>query len=82
MLLPVDYEKGKLNGPWAFRTKLGWTLSGPVQKQEVAQVAAICHIAAEDDGLGAQIKTWFSMESYATRVNVSGLVRDDERALE
>ena len=32
--------------------------------------------------LGAQIKTWFSSESYATRVNVSGRSREDKRALE
>ena len=63
-------------------TKLGWTLSGPLPKRDLAQVAATCHVAAEDDGLGAQVKTWFSMESYTTRENVSGCSKDDKRVLE
>ena len=82
LLFPVEYKKGKRNEPWAVKTKLGWTLSGPLPKHEVAQVAANCDVAAEDDGLGAQIKSWFSMESYATRVNVSGRSKDDSRSLE
>ena len=48
-------------------------------KHEIAQNAAKSHVAAENDGLGAQ-KNWFSMESYATRVNVSGRRRKDEWA--
>ena len=82
LFFPVEYTKGKRNEPCAVRTKLGWTLSRPLPKHEVEQVAATCHVAAEHDGLGAQIKTWLSMESYATRVNVSGRSKDDKSALE
>ena len=81
-LFPVVYRTGKRNEPWAIKTKLGWTLSGPQLKHEVPQVAELSHVAAEDDGLGAQMKTWISMESYATRVNVSARSREDRRALE
>ena len=69
-LFPVAYKKGERNEPWAV-TKLGWTLSGPLPNHEVAQIAAKSHVAAEDDGLGVQIKICFSMDSYATLVNVS-----------
>ena len=31
--------------------------------------------------LSANLKSWFSMESYATRVNVSGQSKEDKRAL-
>ena len=82
LLFPVEYRKGKRNEPWAVKFKLGWTLSGPSEKDEVKQVAATCHVAAEDYELGPQIKTWFSMESYATRVNVSGRSKDNKKALE
>ena len=75
LLFPSAYRKGKRNEPWAVKTKLGWTLSGPLPKHEVTQLAATSHVAVEDDGLGAQIKTWFSMELYATRVKVSGRSR-------
>ena len=46
------------------------------------QVAATFHVAAENDELGVKIKTWFSMESCATRVNVNGRLKDDKKALE
>ena len=47
-------------------------MSGALPKHEVAQVAATSHVAAQYDRLRAQIKSWFNMESYATRANVSG----------
>ena len=40
LIFPVEYRKGKRNEPWAVKTKLGWTLSAPLLKHEVAQVAA------------------------------------------
>ena len=82
LLFPVGYRKGKRNEPWAVKTKLGWTLSGPLPKHEVAQVAATSHVASEDNELGTQLKSWFNMESYATRVNLSGRSKEDKRALE
>ena len=82
LLFPVAYRKGKRKEPWAVKTKLRWTLSGPLPKHELAQLAATSHVAATYDGLGAQIKTWFSMESNATQVNVSGRSREKKRALE
>ena len=82
LLYPVEYKKGHKNEPWAVRNKLGWTLSGPLPKHEVANVAsATSHLASEDSELSVQLKSWFSMESYATRVNVSGRSKDDKRAL-
>ena len=82
LLFPVAYRKGKRNEPWAVKTKLGWTLSGPLLKHEVAQVAATSHVASEDNELGTQLESWFNMESYATRVNLSGRSKEDKRALE
>ena len=81
LLFAVAYKKGKRIEPWAVKSKLGWTLSGPLPKQVAAEVAVTTHVEADDDGLGAQIKTWFSMESFATQVNVSGRSREDKRAL-
>ena len=57
-------------------------MSGPLPKHKVAQLSAMSHVAAEYDGLGAQTKTWFSIESYDTKVNVSGRSKEDKRALE
>ena len=78
----MEYKKGHKNEPWAVRQKLGWTLTGALPKLEVANVAsATSHLASEDRELRAQLKSWFSMESYATRVNVSGRSKEDKRAL-
>ena len=81
LLFTVAYKKSKRNEYWAVNSKLGWTLSGPLPKHELAQLAATSHVAAEDDGLGAQMETWFSMETCASRVNVNGRSREDKRAL-
>ena len=48
-IFPVVYRKSKQNQPWAVKTTLSWTLSGPLPKHDVVQVAAMSHIAAEDD---------------------------------
>ena len=75
-------KKGKGKEPWAVWTELGWTLSAPLREFEVAQVAARSPVAAGDVGLGKQMKIWFIMESYATRVKVSGRSREGKKALE
>ena len=38
LLFPVAYRKVKRNEPCDVKTKLGWTLSGPLPKHEVAHV--------------------------------------------
>ena len=82
LFFPVQYRKGKRNEPWAVKTKHGWTLSGPTPKHKVVKIAAVAsHVAAEDDGLVAQMKTWFSMVSYSTRVNISGCSQEHKGRL-
>ena len=41
-----------------------------------------CVTASEDDALAEQIKTWWDIESYASRCNVSGRSKEDEKALQ
>ena len=31
---PLEYKTGGRNEPWAVKTELGWTLSGPLPKSE------------------------------------------------
>ena len=65
MIFPVEYRKGKWYEPWAVKTTLGWSLSCPLLKREVVQVAFTSHVAAEDVGLDAQVTIRFSIEAYA-----------------
>ena len=78
----IDYRKCGNANPWAVRTKLGWMLSGPLLQQETAKIATESLVAAEVDPLADQVKSWWSMESYASNCSVSGRSKEDERALE
>ena len=81
LLVPVDYRRGKKNEPWAIKTKLGWTLSEPLLKHEIVQIATVL-ATCDNDQLSDQVKRWWSMESYSSTFNVSGWSHDDKRALE
>ena len=77
----VEYKSCTNGEPWAVKTKLGWTLCGPLPQQKAVQMTASCVTASEDDALAEQIKTWWDIESYASRCDVSGRSKDDKKAL-
>ena len=78
---PIEYRKPeKSNAPWAIRTKLGWTLSGPLPQKEAKQLAVTAALATVEDQLSEQVKKWWDIESYASNCNVSGRSKDDQRA--
>ena len=60
---PVEYKSCTNGEPWAVKTKLGWTLCGPLQQQKAVQMTASCVTASEDDVLAEQIKTWWDIEN-------------------
>ena len=65
---PEEYKSCANGEPWAVKTKLGWTAS--------------CVTASEGDALAEQIKTWWHIEPYASRCDVSGRSKEDEKALQ
>ena len=79
---PEEYKSCTNGEPWAVKTKLGWTLCGPLPQQKAVQMTASCVTASEDDALAEQIKTWWDIESYASRCDVSGRSKEDEKALQ
>ena len=81
LLFPMDHRKEKKNEPWAVKTKLGWTLSGPLPKNEIAQLAT-AFATTDNDQLSEQVISGWSMESYASNGNISGRSRDDQRSTE
>ena len=56
-------------------------LSGPLPQQETAKLATESLVAAEVDPLADQVKTWWSMEPYASNNCVSGRSKEDKVAL-
>ena len=57
-------------------------LSGPWPQQETAKLSTESLVAAEVDPLADQMKTWWSMELYASNCSVSGRSKEDDKALE
>ena len=66
----------------AVKTKLGWTLCGPLPQQEAVQMTASCVTASEDDTLAEQIRTWWDIEFFASRCDVSGRSKEALQMLE
>ena len=64
------------------KTKLGWILCGQLPPQEAVQMTASCLTAPEGDVLAEQIKTWWDIESYASRCDVSARSKQDRKALQ
>ena len=79
---PEEYKSGANDEPWAVQTKLGWTLCGPLPQQKAVQMTASFVTASEDDDVSKQNKTWWDIESYASRCDVSGRSKEDEKALQ
>ena len=69
----TEYRKCGNAKPWALKTKLGWMLCGPLPHQESAKLATENLFGAELDPLAGQMKTRWSMGSYAPNCSVSGV---------
>ena len=84
LIRPLEYKTGGRNEPWAVKTELGWTLSGPLPKSETNHLVVSCNLANDTDNeiLTSQIKRWWDMETYASLCNVSGRSKQDERAFD
>ena len=78
----IDYRKCGNAKSWAAQTNLGWMLSGRLPQHETAKRATESLVAAEVDPLADQVKTWWSMESYASNCSASGRSKEDDKALE
>ena len=78
----TEYGKCGNPKPWAVPMKLGRLLSGPLPEQETAKLASESLFAEEVDPLANQVKSWWSMESYAAKCSVSGRSKEEERALQ
>ena len=79
---PEEYKSCTNDKPWAVKTKLGWTLCGPLPQQEAVQMAASVVTACGDVVMAEQIKIWWDIESYASRCDVSGRFQHHEKALQ
>ena len=81
LFFSVDNRKSRRNEPWTVTTKLGWTLSRPISKDKIAQIATTFP-ASNRDQSAEQLKTWWSFETCPTRCNVCARSREDKKAID
>eukprot|EP00794_Sanderia_malayensis_P019620 gene19620-biopygen13889 len=83
-LQPEEIRRGEPGGPFAVRTKFGWTLNGPLGQTEVA--AAQCGMTSTNqptDFLSEQLKKYFNHEFDDCISNDRKLMSaNDKKALE
>ena len=86
LIRPLEYAsdpKAESSTPFAIRSQFGWTLAGPLPKGHLRGINCTNQLAlSADTELANQIKHWWDIESYGTRVQVDGKSREDKRSLQ
>ena len=76
--LPLDYKIGTQSEPFAVLTELGWVVSGPMTRKKSQNV---CHFAStEDVKVVKNIKSWWDIETYASKINVVSQSKKEQQA--
>ena len=55
-LWALELGKGKEGQPYATRTRLGWSLTGPLESESLVEKSALSNLARADDRLDAQVE--------------------------
>ena len=74
---PTEFQKSEnTSAPWAVRTRLGWALSGPLPAKQLATMSTSA------DKLASQLSRWWDIESYASNCDVTGQLKEKQRAID
>ena len=49
LIRPLEYRSGHVNEPWAVRTELGWTVSGPLPKSSRKELKVLSNLSVAQD---------------------------------
>ena len=78
---PFEFEKlQEKTATWAVKSKIGWALSGPLLAKQRATLATTT-ISIADDKMANQLSKWWDIESYASKCDVTGHLKDEQRAI-
>ncbi|XP_041453667.1 uncharacterized protein LOC121406862 [Lytechinus variegatus] len=80
-LIPLEVRRGE-DGPFAIKTKLGWTLNGPLVNIDEGNTQASSSFISNDDSLETQLKLFWSMETVKGPEDARGMSVNDRRALQ
>ena len=62
-LQPEEIRKGQQGGPFAVRTKFGWTLNGPLQRNEMkSKQCYLLNVMCSDNSLNEQLHQYFNQD--------------------
>ena len=58
-LWPLELPKGEEGQPYATRTRLGWSLNGPLDSEHLIEESALSSLARGDESLDAQVEQFW-----------------------
>ena len=78
---PFEFKKSEdKTAPWSVKSKVGRALSGPLPAKQAATLATTA-TSIVDDKLANQLNKWWDIESYASKCDVTGHSKDEQRAI-
>ena len=82
-LQPEEIRQGQQGGPFAVRTKFGWTLNGPLQRNETkSKQCYLSNVMCSDDSLNKQLHQYFNQEfNECLAVDRKMMSLEDRKAL-
>ncbi len=80
-LIPLDIIKGNIGQPWASRTKLGWTLNGPLNSKRPSSITAN-FIRSDDIILSNQVERFWKIDGNGLFDDNKGMSVEDKRVID
>ena len=68
-LWPLELRKGEEGQPYATRTRLGWTLNGPLESECLVEESPFSNLAHADERLDAQVEQFWKLETSEALAN-------------
>ena len=82
-LWPLELRKGKEGQPYATRTRLGWSLNGPLESEGLVEESALSNLARADERLDAQVEQFWKLETSEALANsLPQFSVDDKKAVD
>ena len=82
-LWPLELRKGKEGQPYATRTRLGWSLNGPVESEPFVEEPAFSNYVHADERLNVLVEQFWKLETSEALANsLPQFSVDDKKAVD
>ena len=72
LMRPIEKKSGEPSQPWAVRTDLGWTTSGPLPKSFNKRLNCTTKLSCAEEPLTEQVEKWWDIEAYTSNCKTQG----------